>query len=688
MVMSKMESAADSVLGISVLDVTELDSLVASLESSGEASFEATGSTIPTSGIRLHFMDEDVHPGDDFFRYANGRWLDKVVIPEWATATGAYYESDWSVRDQILEIIKSEPDGLAHKFFTSAIDAKARDVRGVAPLKAELDKIMMVKSLNEFVELMGYYAPYGVVGLFSVSVEQSTTDSSVMLPTIYPSEFTLVDGLHYYDKRYAAKRRKYKGQIKELLGAFGFDKIDEMARRIFNIELAVAEGYMDMVDSTDLVKISNQYRVDELRKLLGDVSLDAWSKGAGVGSSIFNVSTVTDPGLLSRLVRKIGDFDEKSEVAKNWKAWLVWRVIVSLGCATSTGVNDKIFALKEGHAIRPSLELRATDFIGDYFGDSVASTYVKRYLDSDKRDLALSICKAVVDSTRMAISRSVWCEDATRDAALAKLDKLVIEVGEPHRYMDLSGLEFVDSYFENYLLLNSYYIKDEWSRVGAFVPGMWDFGPHTVNACYSTPDNTVCLPAAFMQSPWLDLGVDMAANFAIFGSTVGHEVSHGFDDQGARFDGSGNLVNWWSGADLEEFSRRGEVIIDHYNLLKPWQGDGDSIDGEVTLGENLADITGIRVALDAFKSWLEENGGGEVVDGFTPIQRFFITYAQANREIARSEAVEEFYFGTSHSPDEFRVNQVFKYVDEFYEAFGVGPEHKLWMSPTDRISIW
>ena len=465
----------------------------------------------------------------------------------------------------------------------------------------------------------------------------------------------------------------------------------QRARRVFQLETEIARGHWNSVDSRDSEKTYNLQTWSEVAKLFGtDASrtLDEWRTGLNPPVRSFDEVVLRQPSFTATLGAL---FDDEHLAA--WKDWLAWQVIGGHAPYLSVNFVDEHFdfygrTLTGAKALRERWK-RAVALVEGALGEAVGRIYVERYYPPAVKARMDELVANLIEAYRRSISTIEWMTEATRQRALTKLDAFTPKVGYPVRWRDYSTLHVgPHDLLANVLASNEFEFQRNLSKIGQPVDrDEWFMTPQTVNAYYNPGFNEIVFPASILQPPFFDVDRDEAANYGAIGGIIGHEIGHGFDDQGSKFDGTGRLIDWWEPSDRAAFEERTRSLIDQYNALSPRETPGLHVNGALTIGENIGDLGGLSIA---WKAYLLSLNGAEspVIDGLSGAERFFFSWAQGWRFKARREEVERLLTIDPHSPDEFRCNQIVRNIEAFYDAFGVNADDAMWIDPSQRVAIW
>lgn len=657
------------------------------------------------SGINTEFMDTSVAPGDDFFRYNNGTWLDTHEIPADRPKDGGMYtlrdEAEKNVREIIEKIAADEPGSRIGALFNSFMDTEKINKDGVGPLLAEVRPIIEATGKTELLDVVAEADRAGIGSPFGwyTSIDAKNPEKYVVY--LAQAGLGLPDESYYREEKYAEIRSAYVDFIQRMFELTGLAEpfgmtTETAAHTIMKFETDLAQHHWDKVTLRDANKRYNPVAAADLNTEFPGFDYTRWIEGLGSSVQKFGTVIVGQPSYFEA-VSKIWE----TEPIEAWKLYLVWKNI----SARAAYLNDEIVNANfdfYGKTLSGTEELRdrwkrGVGVIEGNLGEELGKEYVAVHFPPEHKAKMLKLVDNLLEAYRQSISTLDWMTDETRERALEKLEKFVTKIGYPDEWRDYSALELVEGdLLENLRRSSLFEHNFQLDRIGQPVDKHeWLMSPQTVNAYYMPPANEIVFPAAILQPPYFDPDADDATNYGGIGAVIGHEIGHGFDDQGSKYDGTGALNNWWTDKDREEFSKRTSALVDQYNQYTPTGLDPENfkVNGELTLGENIGDLGGLSIALRAYEIALAQQGidslaDAPIVDGFTGIQRLFIAWAQGWRTKSRPQNAQMMLSVDPHSPDEFRVNGVVRNIDEFYEAFGVTEDNQLYLSPEERVKIW
>jgi putative endopeptidase len=647
------------------------------------------------AGIDLAELDENVRPQDDLFRHVNGKWIDRTEIPSDKARYGSFYilaeEAEKAVRDIIIEAQSAEPGTEERKFgdlYASFLDEARANELGATPLHPLLAETDEVDSIESFLSILGSLEKQGVGGFVQAFVDNDPGQPERYLVFLEQGGLGLPDESYYRDEKFADIRTAYLAFIETMLGLAGVDDAAAKAARIFALETDVASEHWDNVKTRDSEATYNPMTWDEANALVPSVDLDAWLSALGVPEKSFDEVVVRQPSFIEGLEGLL-----TAERLEDWTDWLRWQVIRSNAAYLSQDFVDANFDFY-GKTLSGTPELRArwkrgVSLVEGSLGEAVGRIYVDRHFpEKAKEDMDVLVAN-LIEAYRQSITTLSWMSETTRGKALEKLDKFTPKIGYPVKWRDYSSLEIhADDLLGNVRATNEFEFHRELGKIGKPLDrDEWFMTPQTINAYYNPGFNEIVFPAAILQFPFFDENRDAAANYGAIGAVIGHEIGHGFDDQGSKYDGDGMLTDWWTAEDKAAFEKLTTSLIEQYNALAPKQVPDHHVNGALTIGENIGDLGGLGIA---WKAYLISLDGSEppVIEGLTGAQRFFLSWAQAWQIKARDEEVIRLIAIDPHSPNEFRCNQIVRNIDDFYSTFGVLPDDALWLEPSERVTIW
>ena len=654
-------------------------------------------------GINVNFMDKKVKPTDDFFRYVNGTWLDNTQIPNDKTRWGSFDELRQKTDTDALAILKeatknpiykSNPDqGKAINLYLSIMDTVARNKQGITPLKPYLAKINAVKNATDLQALLIQMAPQGGLGFFGVGVGVDAKNSNRNVINVGPGSVGLPDRDYYVseDADSKEKRAKYVLHLTKMLQLIGEKPAEAQANadKILAFETAMSKPRFDRVERRDRRKSYNPMTVNDLQKLTPSINWDSYLSQIGLPKT--DSLIVSQPKYLIALETIL-----KENKVDDWKAYMRWTLLNKSASQLSTQLekaNWEFYGKTLTGAVKQRpLEERALQVINGSIGEALGKLYVEKMFPAEAKAKAEKMIKNVFLAFENRINNLAWMSQETKKSAIAKLNKSRVKIGYPDKWKDYSALTIQSpaeggSYFENVKNLSKWSNNENIAELKKPVnKEKWGMSPQTVNAYYNPSYNEIVFPAAILQPPFYNYQADEAVNYGGIGAVIGHEISHGFDDSGSRYNAEGNLVDWWTADDLKQFTSLTGALAAQYSALQPLPGT--FVDGKFTLGENIGDLGGVNAAYDGLQLYLKANGNPGLIDGYTPEQRFFISWSTIWRSKMRDEALKSQVKTDPHTPGMYRAYVPLQNVDTFYEAFNIQPTDGMYVAPEKRVKIW
>ena len=649
------------------------------------------------SGVLLEYMNSTVKPGDDFNAYVNGGWIDVAVIPADKPGYGIGTILNDQSQEHVRAIIERSAEGDFAKgsdeqkvgdLYLSYMDMETRNALGVTPLENEFERI---DGLRDYDELAVYFAEANKIGYsmpFSLLQYVDFKDPSTYMMYIYQGGLGLPDREYYFnpDARSGEIREKYVAHVATMLEMAGIaaGDGDAFAETIMQLETRMAAEHMKKEQTRDMVALYNKIPTPELPKLMPNFNWDAYLAEAGIPD--IDGIVVTQLDYVRALDGIITDTD-----LDTWKIWLKWTALNSSATLLTEELDRQNFEFYnrtlQGTQEPLPLWRRGVSAVNANLGEVVGKVYVKEHFPPEAKERMLELVDNLLKAYEISIRELDWMSDETKAQALDKLSKFTPKIGYPDIWKDYSALEIerddlIGNMQRSALVVYQQQLE---KQKGPVQKHEWQMTPQTVNAYYNPPLNEIVFPAAILQPPFFDLHAEDAVNYGAIGAVIGHEIGHGFDDSGSTFDGDGVLRNWWTEADREEFTKRTARLVEQYSAFKPY--DDINVNGEFTLGENIGDLGGLGIALQAYKLSLDGKEA-PTMDGYTGEQRVFIGYAQAWRHKYREESLRTQIATDPHAPRMYRVNGVVRNVPEFYRAFDVGEGDALYLAPSERVKIW
>ena len=647
-----------------------------------------------TSGIDISSLNPLVRPQDDLFRHYNGKWLDSYQMPEDRSSDGIFRKLHDAAEAQVREIIESSTGaGVAQKIgdlYKSFMDTAAIAARGLTPITADLARIDSVTTLTEFISVMASLELRGIGGIFGAAIYPDAMDSDTNILYLGQGGLSLPDESYYREEQFAPIRSAFLTHVEKICALVGISDGAHVAAEVLALETLIAKHHWDQVKDRDATLTYNKFSRAELEALAPQLLFDTWATHAQVPAKAFESVVVCEPSFFQSVSELLGDF---SSHRSSWISWLK----LNLVSASAAYLTDEIVlqnfdfyakTLSGTPQIRDRWK-RGVSLTQGALGEALGKIYVEKYFSATAKSQMQLLVDNLLEAYRISIIDLPWMSPSTKEKALEKLKKFTPKIGYPDKWRDYSSLEIsADDLIGNLWRIAAFDHAYAIAKIGAPVDrDEWHMTPQTVNAYYNPLANEIVFPAAILQPPFFDLSADMAANYGGIGAVIGHEIGHGFDDQGSKYDGDGNMVDWWSDEDRRKFESLTSVLVKQFDALSPESTPDIHVNGAFTLGENIGDLGGLGIAYKAYQ--LALNGAqSPVIDGLTGDQRFFLSYAHSWRNKNRPEEVRRRIAIDPHSPDEFRCNQIVRNVQEFYDAFNVTEKDALWLAPDERVRIW
>jgi putative endopeptidase len=657
----------------------------------------STAAAAAMSGVDVAAIDAGVRAQDDFFRYSQGKWLKDVEIPSDRSSWGAFNIAADKVEGQVRTIVEQAAAGKdaakgssAQKmgdYYASFVDQARRDELGLTPLKGELARVAALKDKRGIAALAAHFSRLEAGAPLDMNVHQDNKDSTRMIVDVVQGGLGMPNRDYYLQDEARLKeiRTKYQGHVERMLALAGHADAAQEAAQIVALETEIARLQWSEVENRDPVKAYNKMSFAQLKGLTPHFDWKAWAQGVGVQGKVDSL-IVSQPSYLAGLDKLIA-----ATPLDVWRAYFEMRLLSAYAPYLSQPFVDENFAFRgnvlSGAKVNRPLEKRAIAQVNRDLSEVVGKAYVEQHFPAERKQQVEAMVQNFILAFREGIQTLDWMTDATKKQAQLKLSKMKAKIGYPDKWRDYSALAIArDDLVGNVMRSRAFAHRYAVNKLGKPVDrAAWSMSPQTVNAYYSPELNEVVFPAARLQYPLYDADAEPAINYGAVGISIGHEISHAFDDQGAQFDGDGNLRNWWTKEDADKFAARGKVLVAQYGAYSPLPGY--NLNGELTLGENIADNAGAIMASRAYKIYLAGKPA-PVIDGFTAEQRLFMGLAQARRGKARDAALISQVKSDPHSPSEFRVNGSMRNHPGFYEAFGVKPGDRMYLAPEQRVIFW
>ncbi len=649
------------------------------------------------SGIDLAHIKSSVRPQDDLYRHVNGTWIDNAVIPSDRSSDGAFYALYQQAEAHVREIIEdlaasnSAPGSVAAKvgdLYGSFMAESEIEKLGLSPIQVDLDRALSIRDVKDFHQTLGDFESRGLGGLFYQYITTDNMASDTNIVYIGQSGLSLPDEAYYREEEFAEIRAAFLAHMEKMFTLAKVSNPSDRAKQILDLETKIAASHWDQVQDRDATLTYNKMSFAELVASSNGFDWELWLASSQTPRNVMEKVIVRQPSFFTGLGKLLSDFDLSA-----WSSWLTWHLLSSAASALSSEFVNENFAFY-GTILSGTPELKArwkrgVSLVEGSLGEAVGQIYVERHFPPAAKTRMVTLVANLIEAYRVDIAALNWMSPETKARAFEKLDKFTPKIGYPDKWRDYSKLEITRNDLLGNLARVAKFNQDfEYAKIGAPVDrAEWLMTPQTVNAYYMPGMNEIVFPAAILQPPFFDLAADDAANYGGIGAVIGHEIGHGFDDQGSKYDGDGNLNNWWTDNDRIEFEKRANALIAQYEELHPSEAPDVHVNGALTIGENIGDLGGLTIAIKAYELSL----GGKaapVIDGLTGAQRLFMGWAQCWRQKMRPEEVRRRVATDPHSPDEFRCNQVVRNLNEFYEAFSVKQSDALYLPESERIRIW
>ncbi len=652
-----------------------------------------TTSTRPKrTGLDLDWVDDGIRPQDDLFGHVNGKYTSTHVIPEDRAQDGAFRalrdRAEADVR-KIVEEADGEPGTDARKIadlYASFMDTERIEALGTGPLQPLLDATAGAADRAELAAVLGRRLREGRTALFGLFVSTDAKDSSRYLPHLTQSGLGLPDESYYREDTYAEIRTAYRAHLERLAELVGLPA--STAEAAMELETALAAASWDRVSTRDAEKTYTLMTMAALREHAPEFDWDPWLAAIGAPDGAFDELVVMQPSFVAAAAALWAE-----RPLEQWRAWLAIRTASACADYLTEALVDEDFGFYE-RTLSGTPQLRerwkrGVAVVEHALGEAVGELYVERHFPAAAKERMVTLVANLVEAYRQSIDGLDWMSPQTRERALVKLARFTPKIGYPDRWKDYSDLEIrPGDLLGNVLRAAAWATDEELAKIGRPIDrDEWFMTPQTVNAYYHPRMNEIVFPAAILQPPFFDAEADDAANYGAIGAVIGHEIGHGFDDQGSKYDGDGTMTDWWQPDDRAEFDRRAQALIEQYSGLSPAGLPGHKVNGALTVGENIGDLGGLTIALKAYEISL----GGQpapVLDDLTGVQRVLFSWAQVWRAVTReAEAIRRLAIDP-HSPPELRCNAVVTNLDAFHEAFDVTEDDALFTPVEKRVRIW
>lgn len=665
-------------------------------QSAVQASMETLKKTALASGIEQGNMDKSVRPQDNFYRYINGGWIKNNTIPGDKTAIGSFYD----LRDQADEDVKAIIEELATTegltigsdeqkvadLFRSYMDSEKRNTDSIAPIQSILSAINNLKNKDDLATFFGTYSSAGITNPLALYINIDAKDSSSYAIHIWQNGLNLPDKDYYFNEaeRFVNIRSGYLTHIENMYNLAGISEAKDAAKNIMALETSLAEFHWTRVESRDSEKRYNKFATNSLDKITDKFNWQAYLSAEGVSEQKDIIINQPD------FIEGFGNVFEQTSL-DTWKQYLTFNTLNAFSSYLTDDLDNENFdffakQLNGRNEQRPQWK-RGVSVVNSNLGEVIGKIYVARHFTPQAKSRMSELVENLRNAYGTSIDELTWMTEETKKSARVKLAAFTPKIGYPDQWEDYSTLSIShDNLVGNIMHARKVSNDKEIAKLGGPIQQWeWHMTPQTVNAYYNPPANEIVFPAAILQPPFFNMKADDAVNYGGIGAVIGHEMGHGFDDQGSKYDAQGNLRNWWTEQDLKEFSARTKALIDQYGNYQVF--DDLHVNGELTLGENIGDLSGVTIAYKAYKASL--NGKeAPVIDGLTGDQRFFMGYAQIWRSKIVEKSMRNRVATDPHSPGEFRALGSLSNMNEFYDAFNVKEGDAMYIAPEKRVKIW
>ena len=641
-------------------------------------------------------FDTTVSPREDLFRHINGTWLATASIDDDKSGAGAFIDlrdqAEVAVREIITGLVErddlTDPDERRiAALYRSFMDVDRIEEMDAAPLQPFLAEIDAIDSVTALAQHLGARGAMGLRSALGWSVEADPGDPTRPVLFLGQGGLGLPDEAYYRAEEHAETLTSYREHVARTFTLAGFGDAEARADRVLTLETAIASHHWDNVTTRDLVKMYNLQTLESFTAAVPGLLFDEILVGAGIAAEKFSEFVNCQPSFFTGLAELLVE-----ERLEQWRDWARFATISGLSPYLSQRFVDARFAFYgttlSGTPTNRERWKRGVGLVEGALGEAVGRLYVQHHFTPESKARMDELVANVIEAYRLSITELDWMTDATRAEALRKLEGFTPKIGHPVKWRDYSGFEPGDDVVANVLASNRLDAEYELGKLGRPIDrDEWEMTPQTVNAYYHPLRNEIVFPAAILQPPFFNADADDAINYGGIGAVIAHEIGHGFDDKGSTCDGDGRLRDWWTAEDREAFEDRTKALIDQFAVLSPAGADGQKVNGELTIGENIGDLGGLGIA---YKAWRLAVGDSEPepIDGLTGSQRLFFGWAQVWRGKRRPETVKMLLAVDPHSPEEFRCNQIARNIDAFADAFGVEPGDGMWLAPEERVTIW
>jgi putative endopeptidase len=644
------------------------------------------------AGLDFSHQDTSVRPQDDLYRHFNGGWLKTAQIPADRASDGAFIalriQSEARVREIIEGATGSDEATKIGNLYRSFMDSTAVNAKGGSPIAPELAEVDSISTLTDFISTLSKLEARGTSGIFGTFIYADMKDASTNILYLQQGGISLPDEAYYREDKYAEIRSAFLSHIEAMFALAGVSNPADNAAKVMALETSIASHHWDQVKDRDATLTYNKMNRAEVKALMPAFDWELYLTDGQIPSVVLDSVIVQQPSFFEGLGTILASFDLAA-----WKAWLKWHIISGAAPYLSDDFTNENFAFF-GKVLSGTPELRerwkrAVSMIEGSLGEAVGKVYVQKYFPAEAKARMEKLVANLIEAYRISINELEWMSPETKVKAQEKLGKFRPKIGYPDKWRDYSALQTTpDDLYGNVGRVVKFQRDHELSKVGKPVDREeWFMAPQTVNAYYNPVMNEIVFPAAILQPPFFGLDHDDAVNYGAIGAVIGHEIGHGFDDQGSKYDGDGALNNWWTDADRAAFEERTKALIAQYDVLVPEEAPDVTVNGALTIGENIGDLGGLAIAYKAYQISLQGKPS-PVIEGMSGEKRLMLSWAQVWRAKVRPEEMRRRIATDPHSPAEFRCNQILKNFTPFYEEFGVTDKDALWLEEQARVQIW
>lgn len=644
------------------------------------------------------YMDQSVRPQDDLYRYVNGKWIENHEIPADRPSDGAFYalrdESEVKC-NQIAKACdpasKDHDEALIGLLYQAFMDEDAVEAAGISPLEPYFEKIATAQTHQELAQVFGELN----LGFFSFGISADPSDPTKYVPMLYQEGISLPDESYYREEAYEQVRQAFRAHVQKMAQLAEFEDPAAFAQTVWKVESTIAASHWNIVDCRDVDKTNNTYQLPKFMELAGGFDWNEWFTALSPKTAKIQEIRVYQPSFFQDLGKLWTELN-----LQDWKTWAKWQIL-----SENAPLLSRDFALENFNFFSKTLAgtqqqrprwKRAVGLVEGAVGEALGKRYVEKHFPPAYKQMMEQLVADLIEAYRRSISELTWMGEETRQRALEKLSKFTPKIAYPEKWRDYSQLDLTDaSLVEMNRRCELFELNFDLDRLGKEVDrSEWLMTPQTVNAYYYPVMNEIVFPAAILQPPFFDPNADEALNYGGIGAVIGHEIGHGFDDQGSKYDGDGRINDWWTPADRQRFEQQTKALIDQYDALSPAQlSDEHKVNGALTIGENIGDLGGLSISYKAWLIALERKGISDPaqapqIEGVPAEQAFFFAWAKIWRAKMHDELAIMRLATDPHSPNEFRCNQVVSNLDAFAQAFDLKPTDKLWRDETQRVRIW